>query len=160
MSVKVVIDRYATVMKGVRALTSQEVLVGIPFTTAGRTDTPVNNAELGYIHETGSPAANIPPRPFLVPGVESAQDQFVPHLRAAGWAALGGNTATVERDFERAGTVAASAVKRKITEGPHALLAPKTLAKRRAKGRTGEMPLIDTGQLRRAVTHVVRKKRP
>lgn len=158
MNVRIVKDRVGAVLKGVRALTTKEVLVGIPSTTAGRTDTPINNAEIGYLMETGSPAQNIPERPFLVPGVDGASKQFIPHLKAAGLSALEGKTATIERDFDRAGFVAANAVKAKITDGPFTPLSPKTLQKRRAKGRTGERPLIDTGQLRRAVTHVVRKK--
>lgn len=158
MSLRVIKDRVADVLKSVKALTSKEVLVGIPSTTAGRDDTPINNAEIGYLMETGSPAQNIPERPFLVPGVENAQDKFIPHLKAAGLSALEGKTAMIDRDFDRAGFVAANAVKAKITDGPFTPLSPKTLQKRRAKGRTGERPLIDTGQLRRAVTHVVRKK--
>jgi hypothetical protein len=158
MNVRIVKDRVGAVLKGVRDLTSKEVLVGIPSTTAGRTDTPINNAEIGYLMETGSPAQNIPERPFLVPGVESASKQFVPHLKAAGLSALEGKSEMIQRDFDRAGMVAANSVKAKITEGPFTPLSPKTLAKRRAKGRTGERPLIDTGQLRRSVTHVVRKK--
>lgn len=158
MTLKIVKDRVGAVLKGVRALTTKEVLVGIPSTTAGRTDTPINNAEIGYLMETGSPAQNIPERPFLVPGVESAQAKFTPHLKAAGLSALEGKTTLIDRDFDRAGFVASNAVKAKITEGPFTPLAPKTLQKRRAKGRTGEKPLIDTGQLRRSVTHVVRKK--
>lgn len=152
------VSRTPQVMKAVKHLSSMEVLVGIPSTTAGRTDTPINNAEIGYLMETGSPAQNIPERPFLVPGVENATKQFTPHLKAAGLSALEGKTAMIERDFDRAGMVASSAVKAKITDGPFTPLSPKTLQKRRAKGRAGERPLIDTGQLRRSVTHVVRKK--
>ena len=37
-------------------------------------------------------------------------------------------------------------------------LAPVTLAQRRRRGRTGEKPLIDTAQMQRSVTHVVRPK--
>lgn len=158
MTVKIVKDRVGAVLRGVKDLTSKEVLVGIPASNAGRTDTPINNAEIGYLMETGSPAQNIPERPFLVPGVQGAQDRFTPHLKAAGVSALEGKTSLIERDFDRAGFVAANAVKAKITEGPFTPLSPKTLQKRRAKGRFGERPLIDTSQMRRAVDHVVRKK--
>lgn len=158
MSVRIIKDRVGAVLGGVKALTSKEVLVGIPASNAGRADTPINNAEIGYLMETGSPPQNIPERPFLVPGVQGAKDRFTPHLKAAGLSALEGKPALIDRDFDRAGFAAASAVKAKITEGPFTPLSPKTLAKRRAKGRTSEKPLIDTGQLRRAVTHVVRKK--
>jgi hypothetical protein len=37
-------------------------------------------------------------------------------------------------------------------------LAERTLAARKARGRTGEKPLIDTGQLRNAVTFVVQAR--
>lgn len=158
MTLRIVKDRVGAVLRGVKALTTKEVLVGIPSTTAGRTDTPINNAEIGYLMETGSPAQNIPERPFLVPGVAGAQSKFTPHLKAAGLSALEGKTALIERDFDRAGFVGANAVKAKITDGPFTPLSPKTLQKRRAKGRTGEKPLIDSAQMRRAVTHVVRKK--
>lgn len=158
MNVRIVKDRVGAVLKGVRALTTKEVLVGIPSTTAGRTDTPINNAEIGYLMETGSPAQNIPERPFLVPGVENAQDKFIPHLKAAGLSALEGKTALIERDFDRAGIVAANAVKAKIADGDFTPLSPRTLQKRRAKGRTSEKPLNDTGKMREAVGHVIRKK--
>jgi hypothetical protein len=46
-----------------------------------------------------------------------------------------------------------------ITAGQgFAPLAAATLAARRRKGRTGTKPLIDTGQLRRAITYVLRRK--
>lgn len=158
MSVRITKDRVDALLKAVRELTTQEVLVGIPSSTAGRDDTPITNAEIGYLMETGSPAQNIPERPFLVPGVEDGKARFVPHLKAAGLSALDGKPEMVNRDLERAGFVAASSVKTKIAEGPFTPLSPRTLAKRRAKGRTRESPLIDTGQLRRSITHVVRKK--
>ena len=158
MSVRITKDRVDALLKAVRDLTAQEVLVGVPSSTAGREDTPITNAEIGYLMETGSPAQNIPERPFLVPGVEDGKARFIPHLKAAGISALDGKPEMVNRDLERAGFVAASSVKTKITEGPFTPLSPKTLAKRRAKGRTRESPLIDTGQLRDSITHVVRKK--
>lgn len=154
MSVKVTKDRVPDLLKAVRDLTKQEVLIGIPAENAGRDDDlPINNAELGYIHEFGAPAANIPPRPFLVPGVSGAQGKFEPHLKAAANAALSGDGGKVSQGLQRAGIVAASAVKSKIDEGPFAPLSDTTIQR---KG--SDKPLIDTGQMRNAVTSVVRKK--
>ena len=56
------------------------------------------------------------------------------------------------------GLQGADAVRAKITSGPFVPLAPKTLAKRRAKGRKGDKPLIDTGALQRAYTYAIRTK--
>ncbi len=56
------------------------------------------------------------------------------------------------------GLMGQDAVRGKITSGPFVPLAPATLRARKAKGRTGEKPLIDTGQLRAAYTYVIRAK--
>ena len=158
------VDRVDEMIASVQELTRREILVGIPQATAGRQGEPggepVDNATLGYIHEFGSPDANIPPRPFLIPGVQEARDQIGKRLEAAARQAIDGNTEAMDDQMSAAGMVAQSAVRRKITEGPHTPLSPRTLAKRRAKGRTGERPLIDTGQLRRSITYVVRDKKP
>lgn len=159
MTVKITKDRVPELVKEIRDLTSKEVLVGIPDTTAGRDDgDAISNAEIGYLMETGSPTQNIPPRPHLVPGVESVSDKIAKRMRSGAEAALSGKKADVDATLTAVGIVAENAVKAKITDGPFAPLSPKTIAKRKAKGRTGTKPLIDTGQYRRAVTHVVRKK--
>lgn len=158
MTVKIVKDRVPAMLKAIKDLTSLEVLIGIPDANAGRDDGAISNAEIGYLMETGSPVQNIPERPFLVPGVESVRDKVSKRMRSGAEAALDGRTADVEGTLTSVGITAENAVKAKITDGPFVPLSPRTLAKRRARGRTGEKPLIDTGQLRRAVTHVVRKK--
>lgn len=154
MTVKITKDRVPALLKAVRDLVKQEVLVGIPAENAGRDDeAPINNAELGYLHEYGAPAANIPPRPFLVPGVQGAEGKFTPHLKAAAQAAISGESGKVSQGLARAGIVASTSVKRKIDQGPFAPLKPETI---RRKG--SDKPLLDTGQMRNAVTSVVRKK--
>lgn len=170
MGVKVTKDRVAAVLAGVRALTTQQVMVGIPSKTAERTEDngtaapeTVNNAAIGYIHETGDPDRNLPARPFLVPGMRTIQDEAISRMKNGGEAALDSRTpeeakARVNRILNIVGLMAQNAVRRKITEGPFAPLSPRTLAERRARGRTGTKPLIDTGQLRNAITYVLRKK--
>lgn len=159
MTVKITKDRLPDLLKAIRDLTSKEVLVGIPDTAAGRDgDGPISNAEIGYLMETGSPSQNIPERPHLVPGVQVAREKIERRMKAGAEAALSGKSADIDATLTAVGITAENAVKAKITEGPFAALSPKTLAKRRAKGRTGEKPLIDTGQYRRTITHVVRKK--
>lgn len=159
MTVKVTKDGVPALLKAIRDLTSKEVLVGIPDTAAGRDDgDTISNAEIGYLMETGSPTQNIPPRPHLVPGVESVNDKIEKRMRAGAEAALAGRKSDVDATLTAVGITAENAVKAKITDGPFTPLSPKTIAKRKAKGRTGTKPLIDTGQYRRAITHVVRKK--
>lgn len=131
---------------------------------------------IGYVNEYGSPAQNIPPRPHLIPGVKSVEEQTVPQLKAAAQAALDGNAAGAERALNRAGTLAANGVRRYMTITGFTPLADSTVEARARRGRkeakeelarraAGESPgtdlvkpLIDTGQYRRAITHIVRDK--
>lgn len=156
-------DDTAKVIKVLRGLTQNQCLVGIPSATAERQPDaddphPLNNAEIGYIQDKGSPAANIPARPFLEPGIESVQDQISKRYADGAKAAMDGKVANIDAVHEAVGLIADSAVKAKITTGPFQPLADSTLANRRRRGRTGESPLIDTGQLRQAITHVIRPK--
>lgn len=162
MTVRITKDRVAEVLAAVKKLTAKEVLVGIPQANAERKpepgEPPITNAELGYIHEFGAPEANIPARPFLIPGVERIQDQAIARLKKAGQKALEGEVAQIDQQMRAVGLIAQSAVQKKITDGPFVPLKPRTIAERVARGRTGTKPLIDTGALRQSITFVVADK--
>jgi hypothetical protein len=153
----VVVDRAAEFRRAIDLLGSQRVMVGIPSDKAGRSGGPINNAALGYIHNFGAPEVGIPPRPFLEPGVASIQPAIEAGLRKAADAAFEGNPGGVTSNFNAVGLKAQAAVRAKITDGPFVPLKPATLAARRRRGRTGTKPLIDTAQLRNAVSYVIRK---
>lgn len=160
MSVDIPRDRVAAVLKAVRDLTKKEVLIGIPAEGADRMPEdgeagPINNAVLGYRLEFGAPEDNLPPRPHLLPAVESIRDKAVERLKKAGEQALSGKPEEVEKSLHAVGLIGQNAVRFRITNGPFAPLSPVTIKRRKAKGRTGEKPLIDTGQYRRAHTYVV-----
>jgi hypothetical protein len=177
------VDRLDDVLKSITSLVQQEILVGVPDSTAGRKDDdqPISNAEIGYIQENGSPANNIPARPHLVPGVEGAQAKFTPQLEKGVQAALDGEMGQVASRLNAAGLIAQTAVRNKIDSGPFVPLSPLTLLARMHRqgggtvtGKTlGELgafvgpvdqravrskPLIDTGQYRNSITYVVKKK--
>lgn len=160
MSLTTTRDGVAALMKALHALTDRVVLVGIPSTATERKEKgeAADNAMLGYIHEFGAPAANIPARPFLVPGVEAAAMQVTTRLRAAAEAAIVGDTARVNQQMTGAGMAAASSVKNRINDGIKPDLSPRTLAARKAKGYKGTTPLVRTAQLRNSITYVIRKK--
>lgn len=158
-------DRVDAMMRSVQALVQRELLVGIPASSAPRTpeegEAPIDNATLGYIHEFGAPGANIPARPFLVPGLQAARGRIGRRLQRAAEAAMDGRTDAVDAEYDAAGLIAQNAVRQRISEGPFVPLAPATLARRKSRKppRMGERPLIDTGQLRRSITYVVRTRR-
>ena len=153
-------DRLPQLIQSLHALAARRVLVGVPASRDAREDgSPISNAEIGYIQEFGAPEANIPPRPFLVPGVESAQDQIVNRLRRAGVAATHNDQSGVEDQLNAAGLTGQTAVRVQMTDGDFEPLKASTLAARRSHGRTGTHPLIDTGQLRNSITYVLRDAR-
>jgi hypothetical protein len=163
MGVKVTVDKTDDVMRAVKVLTKRQVLIGIPDVNAarkpdGNDPSPIGNAALGYIHETGSPAQNIPARPFLVPGVASIKNQAIARLKKAGQAALDGDIKPIDKELNAIGLIGQAAVQQKITDGPFEPLAPRTIAARVRKGFTGIKPLLRTGQLRQAITFVLRDK--
>lgn len=147
-------DGLPDMLRRMAAVAQRDVLVGVPAGEA-RDDGP-SNAEIGYQNEFGSPANNIPARPHLLPGVAAVQDKVVAKLTRAADAAATGRPSDAERHLHAAGLLAQNSVRRTLTTAAYRPLSERTLAERRARGRTGTKPLIDTGQYRNAITYVVR----
>ena len=131
------VDNAQAILDALRSLTKKDVLVGIPEEDSEREDVPFGNAGIGYVNEYGSPAQNIPPRPHLIPGVKSVEEQTVPQLKAAAQAALDGNAAGAERALNRAGTLAANGVRSYMTITGFTPLADSTVEARARRGRKG-----------------------
>lgn len=163
MTVVITKDKLPELIAAVKHITGREVLVGIPAENIprkpepGESDVP-NNAVIGYEMEFGVPERNIPARPFLLPGVANARERILTEMFNGGQAALSGDGSQINKTFEAIGLIAQRAVQRKIVDGPFMPLSPRTLAQRKARGRTGTRPLNDTGQLRKSVTYVVRNR--
>lgn len=155
-------DRVPELNKALLDLVDQEVLVGVPADKADRKDgSPITNAALAYIHNTGSPDANIPARPFMEPGVKDARPKVIGLLKEAGQYALklGGNSLVVLKYLHAVGLTVQNSIRARINEGPFEPLKPGTIAGRLRRGRTGIKPLIDTGQLRNAIGYVLRSRK-
>lgn len=183
-SVTIVKDDVAKVFKSIQNLVGRQVLVGIPDNGQNNRDEgPVNNATIGYVMEFGSPLNNVPPRAFLIPGVEKAKNPALRQLRQAADAALNGDTAGMEQGLSRAGIIASNEVKLTINSNIPPPLKPSTIRNRHrargtkmreseqvyldlvskgvepgaAQGEVGIVALVNTGSLRNAITFVVRK---
>ena len=176
-------DHRAELKKAVDAFKKLEVLVGIPEGGKGdvRKGTPITNSQLGWIHEKGSPAANIPPRPFLVPGVMSKKKEITSGLKSAFQMALHGDAAGGEARLEALGLQVAASVKEYMTNADFEPLKPSSIENRHRNRGTkprpeerrfikrngvkvpnpdfgkGVKPLIDTGALRNAIDSFVVK---
>jgi len=186
-SLKLRVDKLSALVKGINALTRKDVLVGVPEADATRSDDgsteAMNNATLAYIHDNGSPAANIPARPFMGPGIKAVQPKLEERLKAATNAALDGQIQKIEPQLEAAGLIAQTSIKKTINDGEFAPLAASTIANRFRSRQTksqrkaeleylemvangvpeelaqnvaGIQPLVNTGQLRNSINYVVR----
>lgn len=158
------VDIVDEVIASMQALDASQALVGIPADTAGRSDGPINSAAIGYILETGDPAQNLPARPFLVPTIWRIRSDLAKRARKTIDAVTSGKPGAEQRvsqGLNALGLLASQAVRRTIDAGDFAPLAPSTIYRRqnrRVAPRSGEHPLIDTGQLRSSITYVIRKR--
>lgn len=166
----------------IELLTKRRLLVGFPEDKSQRTkedsDEPdVTNAALGYIHDNGAPEQNIPARPFMIPGMTDATPKVIQGLTAiAKKLGQGGTEDAVDKGYERVGRAVVIAIKSRINDGIPPPLAESTLLARAHKGDQGAMwelswrwagappgvgvgkPLVVTGQMRNAITFVIRPK--
>lgn len=171
-----------------QALARREVYVGIPAEESTRENGgEINNAELLYIHTHGvrrremreemdkniakgmkyskahslyiqahgSPLWQAPPRPVLEPAVEAYKAPIGAELAKASRAALNGDAVGAERALNLAGMVAQNAARGWFEDARNgwAPNAPSTI-----KRKGSDSPLIDTGEMRKAIVYVVRDK--
>jgi phage gpG-like protein len=158
MNVTILKDNTAAVLRTVQEMAGKRVLIGIPAEKAARKGDAITNASLGYIHENGSPARNIPARPFLKPGVEQAASKCAEVLGKFAKTAFN-NPSDIDKGLNAAGLIAQASVKKRIVSGEgFAPLKAGTIAARKRVGAKGTKPLIRTGQLLNSITYVVREK--
>lgn len=161
--ISVTIDKLKDVLEKLNSFNRLEVLIGIPTDRAIRKlfdgeKVEINNAELGFINEFGSPLNRIPPRPFLVPGVKKVNSRITTILKKAAKNFTGGQS-PIKSGLEQAGAVARDSAKNIIvTQENFPSLSAKTIALRKSKNFNGEKALIRTGQLLNSITYVVREK--
>jgi len=155
--VTMTVDNRSQVAAAMRNLTGSRVLVGIPAEKTAREgdDTGVTNSLIGYIAEFGSPAQNIPARPWLMPGIKDGEAKITTALKKTAVFVIRGDNGALQTGLEAVGLIAQTAVKNRIVSGPFAPLAPATIAARKRRGHEGIKPLIETGQFLASVSYVV-----
>jgi hypothetical protein len=156
--VKVKKDFTKDLIQTMRGMSAQRVLVGIPQEKDPRKGDPIGNAALAYIHENGSPAQNIPARPFLVPGAKEASEKAPAILKASAIEALSGfDPKKLDQGLNRVGLHAQSVVKQRIqNQVGFEPLKKGTLSARKRKGFQGEKALIRTGEMMNSIKYVIR----
>lgn len=179
---------FEAIRKSLEMLAKKEVLVGIPEDEATRENgDTINNAELLYIHthgirtsemraemqknidkgmkyskahsmyiqEHGSPLFRVPPRPVLEPAIEDSKEIIAEELKQANISALDRNPAQAEAHLNKAGMLAQS-VAQNWFENPKNGWPPNAESTIKKKG--SDVPLVDTNELRKSITYVLRDK--
>ncbi|WP_304067442.1 hypothetical protein [Megamonas hypermegale] len=179
---------FETIRKSLELLAKKEVLVGIPEDEATRENGDIiNNAELLYVHthgirtsemraemqknmdngmkyskahsmyirEHGSPLFRVPPRPVLEPAIEDSKEIIAEELKQANISALDRNPAQAEAHLNKAGMLAQSAAQNWF-ENPKNGWPPNAESTIKKKG--SDVPLVDTNELRKSITYVLRDK--
>lgn len=180
-------DGYKAIKEALAELENTEVLVGI-MEEAGvhdsETQTGITNAELLFIHTHGSPLNGLPARPVLEPAIEHGKEQIGALLKKATEIALTGDKEGVRAALEKVGEHGAGLAQKWFTNEANGWpnLKPSAIYSRearKAKARGGKIskakreqlkeirlsgdtsganPLIDTGEMRKAITYKVSKK--
>ena len=143
--------------KIVKSFKGDAVLVGIPQEETARTDGVINNATLLAINEFGSPLNNIPKRPVMAIGIKKAQPEIAEQFKLAVQKSFSQGIDALSVYYNRAGIIASNAIK-KVINSQEGIKPPSeaTLAARKAQGFAGTKALIVTGQMRNAITYLVK----
>lgn len=195
-------DATQALAERIYTLTRSYVVVGIPADNASREDKdedekkqpvseddkkrePPNNAELAYIHENGSPARHIPPRPFMKQGINEMKG-LIPVVLSNGLRKeLAGYKGAAQHALKGVGEKAAKSIRKYIDDSSHfEPLADSTIRSRagdrkkssfhinkqlyrelrkagvdprQAQATAKYKPLIDTGTLKGSITYGIRK---
>ena len=133
------------------------VTVGIHSDAGEHPDSGITNAQLGALLNYGNPnnklygnPAPIPPRPWLIPGVQSGKQDIVDTI-AHGVA----NDLPLDQVLEQVGAFAAGAVQQYMID---LRTPPNSAYTIEQKG--SDNPLVDTGALVQSVTYKVTNEKP
>lgn len=113
---------------------------------------PYSKAYQMFIHEHGSPLWQSPPRPVLEPAIEHSKEVIAKQLQKVVTTALDGQNPTPE--LQKAGMLGQNIAQDWFTNPANnwPANAPATI-----KEKGSDKPLIDTGELRKSITYVIRE---
>ncbi len=146
---------FADIESRLKEIANTRILVGIPQDNKEANSSKyATNAQKLYYNSKGSPAKNIPPRPVLEPAIQDKFNQISAKIREGAIKALEGDMEGFREDYEMAGLMAQTASINWF-DNPKNNWAPN--AERTIKAKGSDSPLIDTGEMRKAITYAVVK---
>lgn len=164
-------------LKRIKEIQRTEILVGIPESKAARPEGEMNNPTLLYIHTKGSPLHNLPARPVVEPALEDEMNvaRITDDLRKVVDLVFANKFGQARKQMKATGKDAANMIRMWFVD-PKNNWEPNTRAtvlrklKKLGKKKRTQMiaeydagndridkPLIDTGELRKSITYVVKE---
>lgn len=158
--VKEITDNVSNQLKAIEFIKENEVYVGIQQKDTSREDDNVTNAELLFIHTNGSPIRNIPVRPVIEPALKAHSQQLSKIMLRAAKCALNGDFSEAMKQLNMAGMRGRDVSKLWFTNPKNhwPTNSPEVIERKMKKGATDPKPLIDTGELRNAISYFVKTK--
>ena len=171
------------IKEAIGTLQNAKVYVGIPEAETLRKGKPITNAALLFVHTNGSPLRHIPATPVIEPSIEANHEEIESGLHEAASYILDGQKVEAKETLAKVGTLGANGAKKWFVDPRNGWRqnSPETI-KRKLSKLTGQRlrkaldvlnsvdehmplygtteldaintPLIDTGEMRRAITHV------
>lgn len=114
-------------------------------------DMPYSKAHELYVHEHGSPLHQVPPRPVLLPSLEYNKEYIAELMKDALVNVLDGKDA--KQELSKVGIEGQNIAKDWFTS-PNNNWAPN--AESTIKAKDSDRPLIDTGELRKSISFVIK----
>ena len=165
MKIDVVVEKgnLKKIIKEIKFVKENEVYIGIPQDKfARKKKEEITNAELLFIHTNGSPVNNIPARPVIEPAIKNDQERISKMMKRAANLAFNGQYGEAIRQLKLVGMRGQNVSKAWFTNPDNGWPENSPLTKaRKMKGKPEgyePRPLIDTGQLRNAITYFVKTK--
>jgi len=148
---------YSQIVEDLNAAGEIFITVGIHGEQGERKEgDPATNVLIGSVHEFGSPSRGIPQRSFIRSTMDEERER-IGTLTAKAMDRVASGQLSAAQALGAVGQFAQTKIQQKITKLREPPNAPATIAQ---KGSSN--PLIDTGQMRASITHVVHNvgKRP
>jgi hypothetical protein len=143
-------------MKRVAGLMKVAAYVGVPAAKSSRKG-EINNAELLFIFEHGSPIHKQPARPLLKPAInaDGNKQKIAAEINGSIRLSLAGDSEGSKKKMQRAALAGQNAARGWFTDGRNGW-APNALSTIKAKG--SDRPGIWTGAMRASIVGVVREE--
>ena len=114
-------------------------------------ENPLQNTALANILENGAPSENIPPRPFMKPGLTAVRKEVLYFLKRGANALYDGKRAAALASLRGAGVKSVASIRRVMESNVPPPLAESTRKKRMRRGMRRMNTLIDTKQLWKSI---------